>query len=115
MEEIVINRGKKKKYIFSEDKIIVQKRDKIKYDIPTKDIRIIYYCPKALVGSWIIAILFHTPHIFPFPPVSQIFQIHIRNQKRVIRLKIKDYEYKKISEAYKLPIQLIIEWFRSGI
>ena len=115
MEEIVINRGKRKQYIFSEERILVKKRDKIKYDISAKDIRIIYYCPKVLVGSWLIAILFHSPEFFPAPPIHEIFFIHIRGKKKIIRLKIKRDEFEKIYAAFKLPIQIINEWITLGV
>lgn len=96
MEELTIQKGKKIKYVFSFDKIVIIKNDKIKKEVKLCDVAEIFYNPKLrfrdvldfIMFNWMLGYQLH-------PPKS--FDISLKGKcEKVIRLWLSPDEYKQV-------------------
>lgn len=106
MDNVIIEKRRGKQYIFSEESIIVNKRNRIIRNIPMQDIRIIRYCSKFQLKDTLLAVLFRTVWC-ELPQPYKSFDIHLKNNKKVVRLWMKKEEFEKVKVYLQCPIQIL--------
>ena len=106
MDSVVIEKSKRKQYVFSEESIIVKKGKRIIRSISMQDVRLIRYCTKVQVKWLIQCILFWGAGAEPAPP-SKSFDIALKNKMRVVRLWLKMEEFEKVKHCLHCPVEIL--------
>ena len=111
MNELIIPKGKRKKYVFSSDSIVIIKNDKIKKQINLSDVAEIFYKPKLRFKDVVDFIMFGRMAGYRMHPPKS-FDMSLKGKReKVIRLWLSPDEYEKVMQILNVKeIGIVDRW-----